>query len=472
MENKDCLPSTNNRPMADCLVAGLGSMPNPAPKPDLTGIHKQVRITAVRQQNFAEDPRVRYAVATLLDQSLDGFTWPKWLHYGRPQEGHQGVTIIPSGFFGTNYGSERSLPDLPLRSVDGIPLLFGVPTIERRGRELIVSADIIASAYFVLTRYEEWVCKRIRDEHGRFPGVESLGFRAGFLERPIVDEYTALLRDWCGELGIAFAMPSRRFSVLLTHDVDTLGPELGVYSAFREFCAAALFRKPWASAITDAKASLCTPRHCHNNISEVQRLDRSLQERLDTDRCKVIYFFMADGVSSQDRTYRIRGRLAREAMAQAMGSGAEIGLHASYSAGLNPARIASERAALQDVLRTPISMNRHHYLGWREPEDGHVIARSGIRWDSSLGYADVAGFRLGVCRPIWLFDPAGQRPMGIEEHPLVVMDCSLSFAKYMNLSREEAMACVKGLADQTRRFEGEFVVNWHNYFSCCGGGGL
>jgi len=110
-------------------------------------------------------------------------------------------------------------------------------------------------------------------------------------------------------------------------------------------------------------------------------------------------------------------------------------------------------------------------LAWRDVEDGWALAKAGIDWDSSLGYADVAGFRLGVCHPIPLFDPVRMRPMGIEEHPLIVMDCTLSRPDYMALSEEAALEYCHRLLAATRRHNGEFVLLWHNSFISPGPGG-
>lgn len=95
-------------------------------------------------------------------------------------------------------------------------------------------------------------------------------------------------------------------------------------------------------------------------------------------------------------------------------------------------------------------------------EDGWALAKAGIEWDSSLGYADVAGFRLGVCHPIPLLDPIRMQPMGIEEHPLIVMDCTLTRPDYMALSPAAALDYVHRLLLATRRHSGQFVLLWHN----------
>ncbi len=71
-------------------------------------------------------------------------------------------------------------------------------------------------------------------------------------------------------------------------------------------------------------------------------------------------------------------------------------------------------------------------------EDGWALAAAGIDWDSTLGYSDMAGFRLGVCHAIPLFDPVRLEPMGVEEHPLIVMDCTLNWPQYMGLDEEGA----------------------------------
>jgi hypothetical protein len=412
--------------------------------------------------NPATDARVRYAAAAILDRPLHDFQWPSWLVYGPPGPSRQGIRIVPSGFFGHDYGTSRTLPQLPLQTIEDVPLLFGTSSIERQGAELVVHADILASAFFLLTRYEEWVRKDVRDEHGRFPGKESLACRAGFIERPLVDEYSELLRGWAADAGVPLPPWDRNFRVLLTHDIDTLGPELGAGSTLRKLGAGLLRRKRWKVAFEEAAAACGIARHRFNNLEEVQQLDGALSRRLNPDVCGVIYFFMAGATSPRDQPYELRSPLARKAIRQVLASGAEVGLHASYSAGEDPDRIAEERAQLEAIAQTPVTKNRHHFLNWREMWHGRSLAAGGIRWDSTLGFADLPGFRLGVCRPVPLFDPVACTPLGIDEHPLTVMDCSLSFPKYMGLDEEEAFGCVRRLVDATRRHQGEFILNWHN----------
>lgn len=410
------------------------------------------------------DPRVEYVLGVLLGDTAERFQWPAWLAYGDrpPNVAGPAVQIVPSSFFGDGYGAIDSLPSLPLDQIEGVPLLFGVPVLKRRGEVLVVGADILASAYFLLTRYEEWVRRDVRDVHGRFPGRESLAFRAGFMERPIVDEYAALLRAWAGAVGVGLLEQKRRFSVLLTHDVDYIGPETGLLPGISTLGRGLLDRRRIRRVVADSVIAAGLRRHPDDNLEAVLRLDGQLTERVSSDRCRTIFMFNA-GVGSQHYGTSILGsRRTAARLRWASRSGAEIALHASYEAGGEPHRLGQERRALEEVSGLPIDKSRHHFLRWLEPEDGAALATAGIRWDATLGYADVAGFRLGVCRPVPLFDPMHRRLMGVEEHPLIVMDRTLDRPECMGLDEDAAFEYVRNLADTTFRHQGEFVCLWHN----------
>ena len=101
------------------------------------------------------------------------------------------VVIMPSGFFDVGvYGTDAADPKLSLLEWEGVPLLFGTPCVTRAyaGGPILIHADIVASTYYLVSRYEEMYRRTERDAYGRFPGKKSLPYRAGFLHRPIVEE--------------------------------------------------------------------------------------------------------------------------------------------------------------------------------------------------------------------------------------------------------------------------------------------
>lgn len=370
--------------------------------------------------------------------------------------------IVPSGFFGEEYGTPASLPLLPLKQIDGVPLLFGSPKVERKDSQLVVHADIIASTFFLVTRYEEVVRGDVRDEHGRFPGKESLPCRAGFIDRPIVEDYAELLRKWLRAVGVDIVGPGRNFSVVLAHDVDHPNKYRRISQPLRQVAKAFLGREPFGNIIDSIVVPLGLKEDPYNTFEELAGLAKSFDEQAGSPERESVYFFMAGGRGKYRSRYNISANYIKHIITQIIESGATVGLHTSYNAGLHPELIEKEKLALEEVCGFAIRHNRHHYLAWREVEDGWALARAGINWDSTLGYADVAGFRLGVCRPIELFDPIRMEPFGLEEHPLIVMEATLDSPCYMNLEEDEAFEYCRRLIAQTRKHNGEFVMLWHN----------
>lgn len=369
------------------------------------------------------------------------------------------VVIVPSGFFDPLiYGKPASLPDLPLQEIAGIPLLFGSPKEEWAGATWVVHADIIASTYFLVTRYEEMLKRNRRDAHGRFPGKESLPYRAGFLHRPIVDEYRRLLRRWLRQARVRIPDVEKEIrKIYLTHDVD----QPFLYRSWKGMARSLLhgrgivasFKGKWGPADRDP----------YYTFPWIFRQNSILQDTLGKEVCESVLFFKAGGRARPDKPrYLLRGSDLQKLIQDALFHGVRIGLHTSYQAGKQPSHIAGEKKELERYTGKTIEWNRHHFLACREPEDLDQLEAAGFTDDFTMGYADVAGFRLGTCRPVRWINPVTRRLSSLTLHPLTVMDCTLDEEKYMALDQREARTYCMALIEQVRQAGGELVLLWHN----------
>lgn len=373
------------------------------------------------------------------------------------------IVIVPSHFFDDSiYMTKASMPRLPLKEIDGVPILFGEGQVIRKDGQIIVSADIIASTYFLITRYEECVNRENRGIYGNFAGRESLPYKAGFLMRPIVDEYGKLLRSLLRELGFSVEEPSVGYEhVYLTHDVDQIWQWDNLYRAFRTFIKRCLLGK---------KNILESFKSCYNyekydsiyTFPWIAELDQNVVKRMEKDNCTSLYFLKAGGTSIYDNLYYKKIAQTKKLISFLKEKGAVIGLHASFSAGENPQKIMEEKKKLEEILGEEIKCNRNHYLCSRNPEDMRFLIDAGITDDFTMGYADVAGFRLGTCRAVKWIDPLLKKITSLTLHPLTVMECTLDSKEYMNLSEEEAYQVICKLLDIIKKFHGEVVLLWHN----------
>ncbi|MFC4665349.1 polysaccharide deacetylase family protein [Falsiporphyromonas endometrii] len=369
------------------------------------------------------------------------------------------IVILPSPFFKLGvYGTPASYPELPLSEFEGVPLLFGSPSVYQSDEgPLIIEADLVASSFFVLSRYEEIFRRSIRDVHGRFPGKESLPYKAGFIEHPIVDEYGVILRRYMRQCGIDVKEPPRYFShVNLTHDID----EPFAYRGFRSFLRAIV--KERKSPFEAFRLAYSDPKHDkYYTFDKFLEWNKLCREQLGISRCDTIFFFKSNGTHKLDMPqYKLNSLRYKPLMDMVEKREVKIGLHCSYSSSLRPERIKQEKIKLQRSVNCITDLSRHHYLAAREPEDMISLINSGIRHDYTMGYADVVGFRLGTCRPVRFIRPSTRVLTDLVLHPLMMMDCT--FTKYMNLSEEEAEKKAKLLVRSTAQYHGELNILWHN----------
>lgn len=382
------------------------------------------------------------------------------------------LVIYPSDYFCSGvYGTQAAEPCLPLQDWRGVPLLFGQAREEwiNDGKTLVVYADVLASTYYLVSRYEEMYRRHERDIHGRFPGKSSLPYRAGFLHRPIVDEYGDRLRqllvehDMLSSRGLCLeARPPYFSKINLTHDVDQPYQYRGLWSYLRAILKQG--RNPFVAI------GLCfgNPRRdAYNTFAKFIEWNRSVQRRTPQGLTDTIFFLKTPARHRLDRpNYRLGRPYMRALLATMRRAEVRFGLHCSYSAGLTPSEILAQRQLLQHQLKSQIVSSRHHFLALREPEDMLELYSAGIRHDYTMGYADVAGFRLGTCRPVKFINPNTRHLTELMLHPLTMMDVSLSRPDYMRLDLEQAEAYARGLVEQTARYHGELNLLWHNEQFC------
>ncbi|WP_439788083.1 polysaccharide deacetylase family protein, partial [Parabacteroides goldsteinii] len=186
-------------------------------------------------------------------------------------------------------------------------------------------------------------------------------------------------------------------------------------------------------------------------------------EQTGKNICRAILFVRSGGKCKQDKPhYSLRNTDISQLIQSALSNDITIGLHSSYQAGIVPTLIKKEKTWLEKNVERSIRFNRHHFLASREPEDMTHLEAAGITDDFTMGYADVAGFRLGTSYPVRWINPVTRRLSSILLHPLTIMDCTLEEKKYMGLNYEEALAYSLNLIEQVKNTGGELTLLWHN----------
>lgn len=302
--------------------------------------------------------------------------------------------------------------------------------------------DDLAAGFFHLARVEELAGPR--DEHGRF--------RAEWSRLDPLDPPLERLR---AKLGLA----DRTFTVALTHDVDSpwRWTRIGLRGS-----AARLKRNVlgvrFGPAVREATALAAAPVHRVRGTDPNWRFEQIVAEERRRGAHGSTFFVLAahhdphDG-SSPETYDELRPQLV-ETLQEL---GGEIGLHGSYTAADDPARLADERAALE-ALAGPVAGHRFHYL---RGDPHRNLAQLPFRYDSTLGFPDTLGFRAGIARPFHPWDFERDAPADVLEIPLAAMDATLAEERYLGLSAKRAEPQLNGLLDWAAANGGAFAILWH-----------
>jgi hypothetical protein len=302
--------------------------------------------------------------------------------------------------------------------------------------------DDVAAGFFHLARVEER--EGPHDEHGRFRAEWSL-----------LDPLDPPLERLRRKLGVQ----DDGFAVALTHDVDTpwRWTRIGLRGAAARLKRNVLHVRA-APAIREATALAAAPVHRVRGTDPNWRFRQIVQQERRAGASGSTFFVMTghhdahDG-AAPERYDELRPRLV-ETLQNAK---AEIGLHGSYTAADDHARLAEEKARLE-ALAGPIAGHRYHYL---RGDPHRNIARLPFRYDTTLGFPDAVGFRAGIARPFHPWDFERDAPADILEIPLAAMDATLAEERYLGLSARRAEPQLTALLDWAAANGGAFAVLWH-----------
>lgn len=397
--------------------------------------------------------------------------------------GDDGSLTMPSLFpvmTGGAVDRTAALPAIPLKQWDlaaagvsadiegSLPVLFGKPELTFDGGRAECGVDIFGTVFFMLSRFEE-IARPDRDQHDRFPATGSLAHAAGFLQRPVVDEYAEVLWAIMKRLWPGLERTRRQGRVSVSCDVDRpFDHDLSTPGLLvRSFAADLLMRRDLGRAAGRLRNAVRSRRGDY-------RLDPLHTFDWYMDVCerhghRAAFYFIADHPAGvMDCTYEMTEPRVQALLRKLAERGHELGVHGSYTTYRNPAQIARERGRMLDACRAAgvvagIEGNRQHYLRWSSAETPDHLEAAGFEYDTTGSFADRPGFRYGTSHPFPMWSWQKEAPLKLLQRPLVLMEVSVIAANYLGMGYSgEALDMMKLLKRRSLRYGGDFNLLWHN----------
>ena len=335
--------------------------------------------------------------------------------------------------------------DAGATTVEGRKLLFEI------SGELEMQFDVFTAVFYMLSRYEEYLPFKA-DRHGRFEAANSLAYREGFLEIPIVDVWIRDLRQKIIDWFPGQHLGEGKFEFIPTIDVDLPYAVLH-HGNFRTRAGniRAFFRS--LKEFKKRKSILAgKDRDPFDTYDDIEWLHTS-------HHLKPKVFLLCAPWSRYDKSIS-PGSEVFASLVRKTKEFADTGIHPSYRSNAAKGQLLQEIELLEKIAGERPGISRQHYLKLRFPGTYGKLLDAGISEDYSMGFASSTGFRAGTCRPFNFYDLEKERETGLKIFPFQLMDRTLK--DYMGLSGEEANQKIRSLVDQVYDVGGYLISIWHN----------
>ena len=352
--------------------------------------------------------------------------------------------------------------------VPGISSLSS-PMIEKNKDGYCIHYDILGLAYWMLTRQEE-VGNPMLDDHGRFPATSSHAYRYGYLDRPVVDEWFDVLGQVITRQWPQLKLKQHQPQTIISCDVDApyLCYSKSLKSTARTMIGDVLKRRSLQGAIKTFYRYIQVLQGHYNGDPYMTAIEWIMDVN-EQEGNKVAFYFISEHLhATYDGCYNMNEPVIRNLLQRIHARGHEIGLHTSYTSYQNMEQTRHESETLRKVMAEEgisqaVIGGRQHYLRWETPATARNLAASGMTYDTTLGYADSAGFRCGSCHEYPMFDPVKGEALSLRQRPLILMETTVISGQYMGFGySEETLKLMESYKQTCYKFGGNFTLLWHN----------
>jgi peptidoglycan/xylan/chitin deacetylase (PgdA/CDA1 family) len=353
--------------------------------------------------------------------------------------------------------------------INSIPVLFPLTSETQfykfENKNLVFNHDILKSAFYLLSGYQEYKSEE-NDVYDRFPFKASIQNKLSFTRTPVVNYYFEAIAEgiekFCQINNIRFTRKKLfdTFGFILSHDIDRIDSYDFWETGSRLKQAFGLIPRHFSrfTAFKEFMKGCLNLLHLKNenkfwNFEYLRKVERE-------NDISSVFFFLEKELKHKDSKYQFSEERIRNLIKYLENEGCEIGIHGTTLSAENYDCLTKTLTNLQKETSSKVIGIRQHFLRYQLPKTALIQEKAGLKYDSTLGFAEHEGFRNSCCLPFKPYDFENDRMIDVWEFPLIVMDGTLFY--YRNLSFGEINQTTDILLNEIKKFNGLFVLLWHN----------
>ncbi len=315
--------------------------------------------------------------------------------------------------------------------------------------------DIFSASFYLLSRYEEYLPHE-KDMYGRYAHENSLAFKNGFLDKPLVNQWIGLLSERIKSKFPLVSLPSPAFRFLPTYDIDE------AYSYKNKGwvrsiggIAKQLLKGQWKAAAERMRVLSGKQNDPYDAFAWMDELHEKHQ-------LKPRYFFLVPSKNGRYDKNILPSAKAMQSLIKQHAEKYETGLHPSWQSGDDISLLKKEKETLENITGKSVTISRQHYIRLTLPETSRYLTDAGIKEDYSMGYGSINGFRASVASPFYWYDLEKDEATYLQLFPFCYMEANSFFEQKQSAS--ESFEEMMHYYNEVKKVNGLLITLWHNTF--------
>ena len=220
--------------------------------------------------------------------------------------------------------------------------------------------DIFAASFYLLSRYEEYLPHQ-QDQYGRYAHTNSLAYKEGFLQTPLINIWLQDFRKALHEKFPELIFRSASFKFIPTYDIDI---------------AYSFLHKGWKRNMGGLLKAMVNGQWAVFS-ERMQVLMKKRKDPFDSYewldslhlycRIRAYYFFLVAGEQKEYDKNISPDKEALQNLIRYHAHGYTVGIHPSWQSGDDEDLLIKEVGWLEDIIDKDVTYSRQHYIRLRLP---------------------------------------------------------------------------------------------------------
>ena len=310
--------------------------------------------------------------------------------------------------------------------------------------------DIFSASFYLLSRYEEYL-PHVKDYKGRFLASESIAFKSGFLESPIVDiwahKFKKLLLKYFPEL--IFIDKNPKIHTLVNAGFPLLYKNKGVLRT----CIAYLddlIKFNLKNILNRTSVLLGFRKDPYNTFNWIINTVKKSKNKL------TVFFLLGDSKNYQESLNSHMSAL--KLIIKNIADYQEIGLLFSFDALQSLMVQNEEKEKIEAIINRNLESSIHDEYLVSLPHNYRSLIELEVKKDFTMVYETTIGFRASTCTPFLFYDLDYEIVTPLLIHPI-----AMTTKAFENVSTSKKRDFIEKIKNSVLDVNGTFSMIFYNY---------